>query len=245
MPSGLDVALVAILCAVLSVISFRLSLLTASGSVAAFVVGMVIGVFGSILWLTALIVFAVLGFAVTRYRLQLKLRKGVQEGARGERTHRNVLANGLVPALIALLAWGTSTETTATASIIYIAALAEASSDTIASELGVLSRKARLITTWERVPAGTNGGVSAYGTMWALIGAVAASIVGWLLIFPGQLADVYIFIPIAAGFTGCIVDSIIGATLERRGLVDKLGNNIMSMAIASIIALLLAFGLGA
>jgi uncharacterized membrane protein len=80
--------------------------------------------------------------------------------------------------------------------------------------------------------------------MWALVGAVAASFVGWILILPGQSLSVYLLVPVVAGFAGCVVDSLIGATLERRGLVDKLGNNIMSMAIAAIIALLLAFALG-
>ncbi len=245
MPLGPDIVLVVALCAVLSVLSFRLRLLTASGSIASFVVGMVIGLFGSILWLAALIVFAVLGFAVTRYRLQVKMRKGVQEGARGERTYRNVLANGLVPSVVALLAWGTSTQGSLIASIVYIAALAEASSDTVASELGVLSKRTRLITTGQKVQPGTDGGVSAYGTMWALLGAIAASLVGWLLILPGQPFNAFFLIPIVAGFAGCIVDSLIGATLERRGMIDKLGNNIASMAVAATIALALAFLLGA
>jgi uncharacterized protein (TIGR00297 family) len=245
MPSGVDVALVVVLCAVLSVLSYRLKLLTASGSVASFAIGMVIGLFGSVLWLAALIVFAVLGFVVTRYRLQVKIRKRVQEGARGERTYRNVLANGLVPAIIALLAWGTSTQGSLIASIVYIAALAEASSDTIASELGVLSKRTMLITTGQKVQPGTDGGVSAYGTMWALVGAIAASVVGWLFVLPGRSFDVYLLIPIVAGFAGCIVDSLIGATLERRGWINKLGNNIVSMAIAAILALLMALMLGA
>jgi uncharacterized protein (TIGR00297 family) len=206
---------------------------------------MVIGLFGSILWLGALIVFAVLGFVVTRYRLQVKIRTGVQEGKKGERTYRNVLANGLIPAVVALLAWGTSTEGSLVASVVYIAALSEASSDTIASELGVLSGRTRLITTGEKVQPGTDGGVSAYGTMWAIVGAVAASIVGWLFIIPGRSLDSYLLIPVVAGFAGCVIDSVIGATLERWGWVDKLGNNVISMAIAATMALLMAVGLGA
>jgi uncharacterized membrane protein len=41
------------------------------------------------------------------------------------------------------------------------------------------------------------------------------------------------------GFLGCMVDSMIGATLERRRLVSKLGNNIISMTIGSALAFII------
>ena len=45
------------------------------------------------------------------------------------------------------------------------AALSEAAADTVSSEVGqAFGEKARLITTWRSVPAGTDGGVSLIGT---------------------------------------------------------------------------------
>jgi len=227
------------LCAILSLLAFKFKLLTVTGSVASFAVGVVIGWFGSINWLVLLIVFTLLGFAVTRYKLQAKINKGLQEGKKGERTYRNVLANGLVPAVIAILSWLAGTPADFASSLVYLAAISVAAADTTASELGILSPKTYLITTFERVKPGTDGGVSALGTFAAAVASAFASILGWLILLPGKTPDLSILIPLLMGFLGCMVDSMIGATLERRRLVSKLGNNIISMAIGSVLALII------
>ena len=234
-----NLVVVLALCAVLSAISYKFKLLTASGSLAAFLMGVVVGVFGSINWLLLLIVFTVAGFLVTRFRLEIKVQQGLQEGKRGERTWRNVLANGLVPMLVAVGAWGLGMQGTEEAGLIYLTSIGVAASDTIASELGVLSGKAKLITTMSPVPPGTDGGVSLLGTFWAFMGALLASVLGWAIIFPGTWPDYQILIPIVLGFLGCNIDSLIGATWERSGKVSKLGTNILSMAIATAIAALI------
>ncbi len=230
----LDLVVILLLCGVLSFISYRLRLLTASGSVASFLMGVVIGSLGSIDWLIILIAFALSGFVVTRFKFELKRRKGVQEGEKGERTWKNVVANGLVPALVALGAWLLGQQASPAADLIYLTAVSVAASDTIASELGVLSNRTFLITSMKRVAVGTDGGVSAYGTAWAFVGAAFASILGWLLLFPWGTVDARLLIPILMGFLGCNIDSLIGATLEMRGIVSKLGTNILSMAFGTL-----------
>lgn len=227
------------LCAILSILAFKFKLMTISGSVASFLVGVVIGMFGSISWLVLLIVFVLLAFAVTRYKLQTKIKKGLQEGKKGERTHRNVLANGLIPAIIAVASWLSGSQADLGSSLVYLSAISVAAADTTASELGVLSPRTRLITTYERVEAGSDGGVSVLGTSSALSASILSSILGWLIILPAQPIDLRILIPISMGFLGCTIDSYIGATLERRGIVSKLGNNVTSMASGSVIALVI------
>jgi uncharacterized protein (TIGR00297 family) len=231
-----NLAVVLALCAVLSIMSYRFKLLTASGSLASFAMGVVIGVFGSIEWLLILIFFAVAGFVVTRFHLEIKMQHGLQEGRKGERTWKNVLANGLIPATVAVGTWALGLQGTEEAGVVYLTAIAVAASDTIASELGVLSSKARLITTMRPVPAGTDGGVSLLGTFWAFMGALIAAVLGWAIIFPGTWPDWEILVPIVLGFVGCNIDSLIGATWERSGKVSKLGTNILSMAIATALA---------
>jgi len=66
-----------------------------------------------------------------------------------------------------------------------------------------------------------------------------ASLVGWLVILPNQALQAWILVPVLVGFIGCNVDSVIGATLERNGIVDKLGTNILSMAIGALLAALI------
>src|SRR3989304_1801019 len=74
-----------VLCAVLSALAYAKSVLTWDGSVAAFAVGLVIGVLGDVTWLLLLLFFLLSSFLATRYRFALKEALGVQEGATGGR----------------------------------------------------------------------------------------------------------------------------------------------------------------
>lgn len=75
--------------------------------------------------------------------------------------------------------------------------------DTLASEIGILSRsQPRLITNFRRVPPGTNGGMSVEGT--------AASVVGGLLV--GVLVGVSLVVENQAcrnGWRGVLVETAI------------------------------------
>ena len=238
-----SLAIVFLLCIVLAILSYQFGLLTASGAVSSFAVGMIIGGLGSIGWLVTLIVFTFMGFFVTKFRFQLKEKRGLQEGKKGERTYRNVLANGLIPTIVAVLAFTLGEQDAELAGLAFISAISVAASDTAASELGVLSPKAYLITTGRRVPPGTDGGVSALGTASCILAAAVASLTGWIIIFPHNILDPLLLIPVTMGVTGCMIDSVIGATLERRGYVTKLGNNMISMAIGALLAVIIYLAL--
>ena len=155
-----NLAIILALCALLSLISYKFGLLTPSGSAASFVMGVVIGVFGSINWLIMLIAFALAGFVVTRYKIDIKMRNGLQEGKKGERTYKNVFANAFVPAMIAVISFTAGMQNQPIAVLAYLCSISVAAADTIASELGVLSPHVRLITNFKKVPAGTDGGIS-------------------------------------------------------------------------------------
>ncbi|HNX48303.1 MAG TPA: DUF92 domain-containing protein [Methanomassiliicoccales archaeon] len=228
--------IVLVLCAALCALSWKLGLLTADGSLASFAVGMVLGLFGGIGWLLLLVLFAFIGFAVTRYKMDLKIKRGVQEGKKGERGYRNVLANGAVPMAVAILSFLLGWEGELPA-LIYMSAVCVAAADTTASELGVLSDRTYMITTLKRVPTGVDGGVSLYGTGWAIAASAFAALVGWLVIL-GTVPSLLILVPVSMGILGCFIDSVIGATLETKGWVTKLWNNISSMALGAVVALL-------
>jgi len=117
------------------------------------------------------------------------------------------------------------------------AALSEAAADTVSSELGqVRSEHARLITTWESVPAGTDGGVSWAGT---LSGVAAASVVSLVGVLAGLLPLRWLAISIAASMIGMISDSFLGALLERRKLLNNDAVNFIGTLIAAGVAFVL------
>src|SRR3989449_270956 len=153
-----------VLTGALSALAYRRDVLTWDGSLAAFVVGMVIGIFGDVTWLFLLLFFLLSSFLATRYRFALKEALGVQEGVRGERKSTNVLANGFAPMAVAAISLTMPASFPKIISgVIFLSALSVAGADTLASEIGVLSRKTVLITTGEPVPPGTDGGVSRLG----------------------------------------------------------------------------------
>jgi len=179
-------------------------------------------------------VFA-LAWITTRLGYQRKQRLGTAEKQDG-RTASQVLANRGVAASCAALyaaSQGKAIFLLATA-----AALSEAAADTVSSELGqASSEKARLITTWEQVPAGTDGGVSLIGT---LAGIAAATLVSLVCVLTGLLAWKWLGTSVAAAVLGMVADSYLGAWLERRQLLNNDSVNFLSTLVAAGAASLLA-----
>lgn len=237
-----DVLIVLGLCGGLSLITYLKRVLTPGGSVVAFTVGMIIGIMGDITWVVLLLIFLITSFLATRHRFDLKKRQGVQEGKRGERGASNVLANGVIPVVIAVFSFENDFYPyfdKETGSILFICAIAVAAADTLASELGVFSARVYLITTRKRVRPGTDGGVSWKGQGWALVAAAYTGFLGVLIFHLAGIAGFHVGIVtlvIGIGFLGCQIDSVIGATLERRGHVSKLTNNLVSIALGTAIA---------
>jgi uncharacterized protein (TIGR00297 family) len=232
-------------CFLLAGLTYIRKMLDLLGSVLGFLMGLLIGLFGHLLWLMLLLIFLVTAFAATRYKYAFKSEIGAAEPKGGTRGFASVLANGWVPMVVAVLSFDNPFVTTfpkSVAAVLFLTAISAAASDTIASELGVLSEKAYLITTGKRVKPGTNGGVSGLGTAAALAAAAYTSLVGWLVLrlFSDQLSGFPLWfaaIPVAMGFLGCQVDSLLGATLENRGFLNKDRVNILSIGTATLLAL--------
>ncbi|KAF9442918.1 hypothetical protein P691DRAFT_680567 [Macrolepiota fuliginosa MF-IS2] len=97
--------------------------------------------------------------------------------------------------------------------------------DTLASELGILSRgRPRLITTLQPVPPGTNGGMSVAGTLASIVGgALVGVLMGVSLVLENFVCrarwiGVVIEVVICgafAGFFGSLADSLMGATIQQ------------------------------
>jgi len=121
--------------------------------------------------------------------------------------------------------------------LLLVATLSEAAADTVSSELGqASSSQARLITTWELVPAGTNGGVSLIGT---LSGIAAATVVSLVCVLTGLLSANWFSISVAAAFVGMVADSYLGAWLEHRRWLNNDSVNLLGTLAAAGTASLL------
>lgn len=103
---------------------------------------------------------------------------------------------------------------------------AAVAADTFSSELGILSKsKPRLITApWRIVPPGTNGGVTATGLGAGLLGAFLLSVTSTILMpfckdWSFSEKTSYTLALTVAGFTGTLLDSLLGA-LFQASVVD-------------------------
>jgi uncharacterized protein (TIGR00297 family) len=115
-----------------------------------------------------------------------------------------------------------------------LAALAEAATDTVASEIGQYrGPDARLITTWERVPPGTDGGITVPGS---IAGLAAGLVIAVVATVGGMLPQAQLWIPATAGFAGMLIDSILGATLQRRGWISNQAVNFFATLAAAGLA---------
>lgn len=226
----------------LSILAYALRALDLLGAVASFFLGLEVALLGGVPWLVLMTIFPVVGVVATRVGYRRKAERRVAEAAGGERGVANVLGNGLGPGLAALaLLFQPFVPETAVA-LAFASALAAVTADTVASEIGVLRPRARrILPPFARVPAGGNGAVSLVGQAAALAGATLISAAAaFLLPLPGSVA----WVPAVAGFLGCQLDSVLGATLERDegrpGPLSKQDVNFIASAVPAFIVLVVA-----
>jgi uncharacterized protein (TIGR00297 family) len=175
--------------------------------------------------------FAVTWLA-TRFGLSSKQFRGTAERGEG-RAASQVFANVGVAAVCALL-YATIHQPRVVLAL--LAALAEPAADTVSSECGqAFSERAVLITTFEPVPAGTNGGVTVSGTLCGVAAAFLISLVGARVGLAGARQW---WIPATGGILGMVTDSYMGALVERRG---GLGNDAVNF-VGTLVAAAAAVG---
>ena len=182
----------------------------------------------------ALVTVFALAWITTRLGYARKQRLGTAEAKGGRRTSQ-VLAN-LGVAAVAGLSSAVS-QWRDIALLLAAAALAEAAADTVSSEYGqAVAERATLITTWEQVPAGTDGGITLPGT---IAGLIAVLVVAAVCFATNLISLRHATIAALAAFLGMLVDSVLGATLERRKILGNDAVNFLSTLAAAAIACLI------
>ncbi|MFQ6010681.1 MAG: TIGR00297 family protein [Nitrososphaerales archaeon] len=203
----------AVIVTILSYLAYRLRTLNGKGAIATVAIGLAVLIGGSPSWFIVVVTFFVLAAIFTRFRYSTKAQIGCAQDKGGARGWPNVVANGGVVGTLGILEFVFNEPIFIAA---FLGAMATAMADTLATELGLLSKKAPryVFDLRKKVNPGTSGGITAVGTassfvFAAIIGIVAYS-VGLLQIGFTQV----LFIAIVAGVVGTFVDSILGASVQ-------------------------------
>ncbi len=235
-------------------------LLTNEGLLHAWVLGVLL--YGCIGWqaYTLMMVYFLVGSAVTRIGMAEKEAAGIAEKRSGARGPENVWGSAFVAALCAIGFWmvkvwnyrelmqfGKLPEwSIALPSLLllgYTASIATKLSDTTASEIGkAYGQRTFLITTLKPVPRGTEGAVSLEGTIAGMIASLLITAIAWALGLVPNQHPIGIVICIIAAFIATNLESVIGATIQEKfeWLTNELVN-VINTAIGAVVAIAIGF----
>lgn len=203
---------------VFALVAIRAKALDKGGFLASVAVGYAIFLGGGWRWFAVIASFFILGVGFTWYKYEYKKSIGTAQEKGGARNWPNILANGGAAAVFGIteLIFGGSVFAVA-----YLGAMSAAAADTVATELGLLSKSApRLITNVSsRVLPGTSGGVTSLGFLGTFLASAVIGVVAALLgVVGGASALEIVLIAIAGGVVGSVADSIVGATAQRKSV---------------------------
>lgn len=203
-----------------------------SGAIAGFLLGTLI--YACLDWrgYLLLLAFFVLGTAVTKLGYKRKAAQGLAQEGGGRRGAKHALANTSVAAACAFFA--VTTAHPQLFILAFAAAFATKTSDTAASEIGQLwGRRTFLLTTLRPVSRGTEGAVSLEGTVAGIAGSLVVALLGAAV---GLYGFGWIGVVVLAAFVGTTLESLVGATLEKRGLLDNEAVNFLNTLVGALTA---------
>jgi uncharacterized protein (TIGR00297 family) len=199
-----------VLAAGIALVAFRARSLTASGAIAAAVVG-TIAMGAGWSWGALLVAYFASSSLLSRYREREKAARsagGVEKG--GARDAVQVAANGGAFAIAAAGYWLSPHPAWLA---VGAGALAASAADTWATEIGMLAGATpRSILTGRPVSVGSSGGVTIQGWLAAAAGAGFVAAVVFLVQWPRPA----VVAAILGGVIGCALDSVIGAAFQAR-----------------------------
>tara|TARA_B110000014_G_C20029887_1_gene534771 strand:- start:164 stop:1135 length:972 start_codon:yes stop_codon:yes gene_type:complete len=183
--------------------AYKFKSLSESGVISAYAMGIIIFGTGGFIWITPILIFFVLSSALSKLP---KTENTLQKYPR--RDIVQVIANGGAATIISVINFYYPNNHLF---IVYLAAIAAATADTWASEIGLLSPWNPIhITKLKTVVKGTSGGISLLGTLGSVLGATLIGITGIILGLPASLLGIIII----TGTAGSLVDSLIGGSIQ-------------------------------
>src|SRR3989304_4220510 len=214
-------------------LAYCLKTVSKFGLIGGVVVGTIIYLCLGIGGFLILFTFFALGSWSSKHKYKWKASHAVAQENRGRRSVKHAVAKGGVGLIMALL-----TDIPEIFKIAFVAAFATATFDTISSELGqIYGKKPILITSMKSVPIGTDGAISIEGT---ILGVASAALVGAEAYLLHLISLSSIIIVVIAAFVGTTVESVLGATIERRKWVNNEVINFINISTGAGVSMLLA-----
>lgn len=181
--------------------------------------------------------FFLIGTLATSHKASVKQALVMEQADHQQRTTSQVLANAGVPALAglgSLLITGHPTIW----QLSIAAAFSAATADTLASELGtVYGKRFYNILSMRPDQRGADGVISLEGT---LIGVLGSALIALISVSGNEGSLTTFFIVTAAGTAGNLTDSVLGAALERRGVIKNNTVNFLNTLTSALLALALS-----
>jgi uncharacterized protein (TIGR00297 family) len=175
--------------------------------------------------------FFVLGTVATSWKRRTKEVLDIAEENKGRRKTSQVLANAGLAGLAAVTA-KVMPQNDHLFQLMMAACFSSATADTLSSELGsVYGKWFYNILTFKRDKRGLDGVVSWEGILIGIAGSAVIAIIyaagfGWNICF--------LWI-VVAGTVGNLSDSVLGATLERRGVLHNDAVNFLNTLVAALV----------
>ena len=219
---------------VLIALAQRLPLLTRAGWVHAGALGTILlGALGWQGWF-AVVLYLVLGSAVTKLGFRDKQRRGLAEARGGSRGPENVWGSAATGAALALLI-GAGLEPRSVLLVGFAASFAAKLADTFGSEIGKRwGRTTVLITSFRRVPPGTEGAISLEGTLASALGSLLMSVLMLALqLLPSWPVTGLVML---IGLVATLAESLFGALVQDR--YDWMSNELVNALQTSLAAVL-------
>jgi uncharacterized protein (TIGR00297 family) len=207
--------------------------LTVAAALTGGLLAVIVFIGGGFTGIGLLAAFFTLGVSATGWKFNTKLKEGIAEDTQGKRNAAQVFANAGVAAILALLA-KYNPGAAEVLLLMLAASFSAATADTLSSELGnVYGRRYYHILSFKKMQRGANGAVSLQGSIAGIMGSAVIALVyvlgtGW----NGQ----HFLVIIIAGTTGNIADSILGLTLENKGLITNNAVNFLNTAAGAAVA---------
>ncbi|TWR26131.1 DUF92 domain-containing protein [Mucilaginibacter achroorhodeus] len=232
MPLNTIVFLIILIIAV--VVVYKAKKLTVNGALAGGLTAILIYIGAGMAGITELAAFFILATLATAHKKQLKSNLP-NEHHQQKRNLWQVVANGGIAAVCGVFAF-LFPSNAKVFQMMMAGSLASATADTLSSELGsVYGKRFYNILTSKPDERGKDGVISLEGT---LIGVIGSAIIALMYVAYFGFSNAFYLI-IAAGVSGNFIDSILGATLERRGSIGNNTVNAINTFAAAIIVWLL------